>query len=170
VDSHSTSDSGLGVPSVSTERDPRAEWRSGGEAQETELPVKGSPLVGIDLNWGQRHTVMLGRQIRQSPRRRLVPRFSLRVRSRHQRAREVVTGLARGDRSLRPAFHSTPALGAMRSLGQYEVGFEFWLVCRRSFPLPEIRCARISPALSAGAIPAPARGRAAPPGIESWAH
>ena len=32
------------------------------------------------------------------------------------------------------------------------------------------RCARISPALSAGAIPASERGRAAPPGIESWAH
>ena len=31
-------------------------------------------------------------------------------------------------------------------------------------------CARLSPALSAGEIPAPERGRAAPPGIESWAH
>src|ERR1035438_4614846 len=33
-----------------------------------------------------------------------------------------------------------------------------------------IRCARISPALAAGEIPAPERGRAAPPGIESWTH
>ena len=33
-----------------------------------------------------------------------------------------------------------------------------------------LRCARRSPALSAGEIPAPARGRAAPPGTESWAH
>ncbi len=31
-------------------------------------------------------------------------------------------------------------------------------------------CARVSPALSAGEIPAPERGRAAPPGSESWAH
>ncbi len=33
-----------------------------------------------------------------------------------------------------------------------------------------LRCARISPALSAGEIPAPERGLAAPPGIESWTH
>jgi hypothetical protein len=32
------------------------------------------------------------------------------------------------------------------------------------------RCARLSPALSAGEIPAPERGRATSPGIESWAH
>jgi hypothetical protein len=33
-----------------------------------------------------------------------------------------------------------------------------------------LRCARISPALPAGETPAPERGRAASPGIESWAH
>jgi hypothetical protein len=32
------------------------------------------------------------------------------------------------------------------------------------------RCARASPALSAGEIPVPERERAAPPGIKSWAH
>src|SRR5216684_1772323 len=37
-------------------------------------------------------------------------------------------------------------------------------------PREILRCARLSPALSAGEIPAPERGRATPPGIESWAH
>src|SRR5258706_5269996 len=33
-----------------------------------------------------------------------------------------------------------------------------------------LRCARLSPALSAGELVSPERGRATPPGIETWAH
>ena len=69
---------------------------------------------------------------------------------------------------LRISAWSQPASGIRRPDGGHPAkASELGTRCGYSWLL---RCARVSPALSAGEIPAPERGRAAPPGIESWAH